>query len=49
MSYTLEQLESMLAAAEAEHDFEAVACISNDIADLKGEPRPYGPEWFDDL
>ena len=47
--YTLAELEAMLKAAEAINDFEAVACIRNDIADLKGEPRPYGQEWFDDL
>ena len=49
MSYSLAELEARLAAAKAENDFEAVACISNDIADLKGEPRPYDQEWFDDL
>lgn len=48
-TYTLEQLEAMLAAAVADHDFEAAASIRNRIADLKGEPRPYSPEWFDDL
>lgn len=48
-TYTLAELEAQLAAAEAEDDFEAVACIRNDIADLKGEPRPYDQEWFDDL
>ena len=49
MSYSLAELEARLAAAKAENDFEAVACISNDIADLKGEPRPYDQEWFNDL
>ena len=48
-SYTLAELEAQLAAAEAINDFEAVACIQNDIADLKGEPRPYDQEWFEDL
>ena len=48
-TYTLAELEAQLAAAEAINDFEAVACICNDIADLKGEPRPYDQEWFDDL
>lgn len=48
-TYTLEQLEEMLASANAINDFEAAACIRNDIADLKGEPRPYDQEWFDDL
>ena len=47
--YTLAELEDMLKAAEAINDFEAVAVICNDIADLKGEPRPYDQEWFDDL
>ena len=47
--HTLAELEAMLKAAEAINDFEAVAVIRNDIADLKGEPRPYGQEWFDDL
>lgn len=41
-------LEEALEAARKEGDFEAAACISNDIADLKGEKRPYD-EWFDDL
>ena len=49
MSYSLAELEAQLAAAEAANDVEAVACIRNDIADLKGEPRPYDQEWFDDL
>lgn len=48
-SYTLAELEAQLAAAKAIDDFEAVACIQNDIADLKGEPRPYDQEWFEDL
>lgn len=46
---TLEQLEAELAIAIAEDDFEAVANRRNAIADLKGEPRPYSQEWFDDL
>ena len=48
-TYTLAELEAQLAAAEAINDFELVAVIRNDIADLKGEPRPYSQEWFDDL
>lgn len=48
-TYTLTELEAQLAAAEAINDFEAMACICNDIADLKGEPRPYDQEWFYDL
>jgi len=46
---TLAELEAMLKEAEAINDFELVAVIRNDIADLKGEPRPYDQEWFDDL
>ena len=45
----LNKLEAQLAEAEAINDFEQVAVIRNNIADLKGEPRPYGQEWFDDL
>ena len=49
MDYTMEELKAKLAEAEAEGDFEAVACIENDIARLKGEPEPYNQEWFEDL
>lgn len=45
----LNKLEAQLAEAEAINDFEQVAVIRNNIADLKGEPRPYSQEWFDDL
>ena len=48
-NHTLAELEAELKAAKAINDFEAVAVICNDIADLKGEPRPYDQEWFDDL
>ena len=48
-TYTLAELEAQLAEAEAINDFEQAAVIRNNIADLKGEPRPYGQEWFDDL
>lgn len=48
-TYTLAELEAQLAEAEAINDFEQVAVIRNNIADLKGEPRPYGQEWFNDL
>lgn len=48
-NYTLAELEAELKAAKAINDFEDVAVICNAIADLKGEPRPYDQEWFDDL
>lgn len=42
-------LEEALEAAREEDDSEAVACISNIIADLKGEKCLHGKEWFADL
>ena len=48
-NHTLAELEAMLKDAESINDFETVAVIRNDIADLKGEPRPYDQEWFNDL
>lgn len=55
MEEKLRILEQQLAAELAKrddprvYDFEAVACIRNEIADLKGEVRPYDAEWFEDL
>lgn len=56
MEEKLRSLEQQLAAELAKrndpnevYDFEAVACIRNEIADLKGKVRPYDAEWFEDL
>ena len=45
----LERLEAALVAAREADDFEAVACIKNDIATLKDEAKPFDKEWFNDL
>lgn len=56
MEEKLRRLEQQLAAELAKrndpnevYDFEAVACIRNEIANLKGKVRPYNAEWFEDL
>lgn len=42
-------LKAKLDKAQAEHDYEAIMCIKNDIANLYGIPKPYSQDSFDDL
>lgn len=48
-SQSLNSLERELDKAKKEQDWEAVACIENRIARIKGLPEPYSKEWFEDL
>ena len=47
--YSQEYVQKQIAKAEAKGDFEAVWFWKDELAIMRGEELPYGPEYFEDL